>query len=86
MPLVNLTRATFLKAEFGFLGVLVYTRVHTPLLWGEPSKAGAFSFPLTSFLPILMSWFMVGNFLSFKANLPELYSYGLYFVTLIQQK
>ena len=31
MPLVSRTRATFRKAEFGFLGVVVYTRVHTPL-------------------------------------------------------
>jgi hypothetical protein len=30
--LVNLTLATFLIAEFGFLGVVVYTLVHTPLL------------------------------------------------------
>jgi len=31
MEFVNLTRVTFLKAEFGFLGVEVYTLVHTPL-------------------------------------------------------
>jgi hypothetical protein len=30
MLLVNLTLATFLKAEFGFLGVVVKTRVQTP--------------------------------------------------------
>jgi hypothetical protein len=30
MPVVNLTLATFLKAEFGFLGVDVYTLVQTP--------------------------------------------------------
>jgi hypothetical protein len=38
--LVNLTRATFLNAEFGFFGVVVYTRVHTPRFWGHPSNAG----------------------------------------------
>jgi len=32
MPLVNLTLATFLKAEFGFLGVTVKTFKQTPLL------------------------------------------------------
>ena len=33
-PLVNLTLATLRNAEFGFFGVVVYTRVHTPLsLW-----------------------------------------------------
>ena len=31
-PLDNLTLATFLKAEFGFLGVVVYTFTQTPLL------------------------------------------------------
>jgi hypothetical protein len=30
MPFVKRTRATFLRAEFGFLGVVVYTRVQTP--------------------------------------------------------
>jgi hypothetical protein len=30
MPLVKRTLATFLSAELGFLGVVVYTRVHTP--------------------------------------------------------
>jgi hypothetical protein len=30
MPLVNRTRATFRSAEFGFFGVVVYTRVQTP--------------------------------------------------------
>lgn len=29
-PLVKRTRATLRNAEFGFLGVVVYTRVHTP--------------------------------------------------------
>jgi hypothetical protein len=28
--LVSRTRATFRKAELGFLGVVVYTRTHTP--------------------------------------------------------
>ena len=33
-PFDSLTLATFLKAEFGFLGVTVLTTVHTPLfLW-----------------------------------------------------
>ena len=37
MPLDNLTRAIFLKAEFGFFGVVVVTFKHTPLLKGEPA-------------------------------------------------
>jgi hypothetical protein len=39
--LVNLTRATFLIAEFGFLGVVVYTLTQTPRLCGLASNAGA---------------------------------------------
>jgi len=39
-PLVSLTLHTFLKAEFGFFGVVVYTRVHTPLRCGDFSNAG----------------------------------------------
>src|SRR6476661_5651192 len=34
MPLVRRTRATLRRAEFGFFGVVVYTRVHTPRRWG----------------------------------------------------
>ena len=39
-PEVSFTLQTFLKAEFGFFGVVVYTRVHTPLLCGQFFKAG----------------------------------------------
>jgi hypothetical protein len=39
-PVVNRTRATFRKAELGFLGVEVYTRVHTPLFCGAAFNAG----------------------------------------------
>jgi hypothetical protein len=34
-------------AEFGFLGVVVNTRVQTPRFWGQLSKAG--DFPLYFF-------------------------------------
>jgi hypothetical protein len=36
MAFVNLTRATFRNAEFGFLGVWVYTRTQTPRFCGHP--------------------------------------------------
>src|SRR5690606_23716474 len=39
LPLVNLTLATLRIAEFGFFGVVVYTRVHTPRRGGRESKA-----------------------------------------------
>jgi len=35
--LVSRTRAILRSAEFGFLGVIVRTWVHTPLFWGAPS-------------------------------------------------
>src|SRR5437867_13333210 len=40
IPLVRRTRATFRRAEFGFFGVVVYTRVQTPRFCGEESSAG----------------------------------------------
>jgi hypothetical protein len=36
MPLVKRTRAILRSAEFGFLGVIVRTCVHTPRFWGAP--------------------------------------------------
>ena len=39
-------RQTFRRAEFGFLGVVVYTRVHTPRRWGEPFRAGVLTLSL----------------------------------------
>ena len=42
MPLESRTRATLRSAEFGFLGVVVLTCVHTPRFCGEPCSAGAF--------------------------------------------
>src|SRR5215510_11551593 len=40
MPLVKRTRATLRSAEFGFFGVWVYTRVHTPRFCGQDCRAG----------------------------------------------
>ena len=36
MPLVSRTRATLRSAEFGFFGVEVNTRTHTPRFCGDP--------------------------------------------------
>ena len=55
MPVVSRTLATFRKAELGFLGVDVYTRVQTPLFWGLPLSAGVLDFFLIRFLPFLTS-------------------------------
>lgn len=51
IPLTKRTLATFLSAEFGFLGVVVYTRMQTPLFWGAPFKAGVEVFLITLCLP-----------------------------------
>lgn len=47
---VSFTFATFLSAEFGFFGVVVYTRVQTPLLCGHSNNAGDLVFLRTFFL------------------------------------
>src|SRR5689334_2021972 len=39
---VSRTRATLRNAEFGFFGVCVYTRMHTPRFSGHPASAGDF--------------------------------------------
>src|SRR3984885_7540023 len=40
MPFVRRTRHTFRRAEFGFFGVVVYTRTQTPRFWGQALRAG----------------------------------------------
>src|SRR3954451_12604536 len=54
------TRATLRSAEFGFFGVVVYTRVHTPRRWGEPLSAGVLVFSTLSSRPLRTSWLIVG--------------------------
>jgi hypothetical protein len=55
MPFVSRTRATLRRAEFGFFGVVVYTRVHTPRFCGAPRSAGVFTFALEATLPFRTS-------------------------------
>ena len=59
-PLVSLTLATLRKAELGFFGVVVYTRVHTPRLWGAPRSAGVLVLEDLAALPLRTSWDIVG--------------------------
>src|ERR1700721_1876450 len=66
MPLVSRTRATFRSAEFGFLGVEVYTRVQTPRFCGQLFNAGLDVFQRGGFRPLRTSWLNVGT------NLPLL--------------
>jgi hypothetical protein len=47
------------SAELGFLGVVVYTRVHTPRFCGEAARAGTLDFQAGSFLPVRINWVVV---------------------------
>src|SRR4051794_19433611 len=67
--LVSRTRQTLRRAEFGFLGVVVYTRVHTPRRWGAATfflrplpdfRPGVESFFGLGLRPLRMSWLVVG--------------------------
>ena len=55
MPFVSRTRATFRSAEFGFFGVVVYTRVQTPRFCGEPASAGVLFFATGALRPLRTS-------------------------------
>src|SRR5437588_7379372 len=70
MPLVSLTRATLRRAEFGFLGVVVYTRVHTPRRWGAPLRAGVLVFVDFDSRPFRTSCWMVGMAIELYPALP----------------
>src|SRR3954451_5538940 len=69
IPFVSRTRATLRSAEFGFLGVVVYTRVHTPRRWGAATRflrplpdfrPGVASFLVFGLRPLRTSWEVVG--------------------------
>src|SRR5258708_6097068 len=65
IPLVRRTRATFRKAELGFLGVVVYTRVHTPRRCGQACNAGLAVLYRVGRRPLRTNCMKVGtNFLS----------------------
>src|SRR5215813_2579713 len=61
MPDVSRTRATLRSAEFGFLGVVVNTRVHTPRRCGEPLRAGVLVLSAFDSRPLRTSWAIVGT-------------------------
>src|SRR6201996_3075663 len=61
MPLVRRTRATLRRAEFGFFGVVVYTRVHTPRRCGLPLRAGVLVLAVFSWRPFRTSCWIVGT-------------------------
>src|SRR5499427_3659734 len=59
-PLVSRTFATLRRAEFGFLGVVVYTRVHTPRFCGEPASAGTLLLAGRRIRALRTNWLIVG--------------------------
>src|SRR6202163_2560980 len=61
MPLVRRTRATLRRAELGFLGVVVKTRVHTPRRWGAPLSAGVLVLDCLDARPLRTSCSIVGT-------------------------
>ncbi len=52
--------ATLRRAEFGFFGVVVYTRVQTPRRWGQPFRAGTLFRTGFGERGLRMSWLTVG--------------------------
>src|SRR5215475_10742883 len=59
-PLVRRTLATLRSAEFGFFGVVVYTRVHTPRFCGDCCSAGTFLRDFCTSRGLAISWLIVG--------------------------
>src|SRR5947208_17151913 len=60
MPLERRTRATFRRAEFGFLGVMIFTCRHTPFFWGQPCSAGCLGRRYCGTRGFRTSWLIVG--------------------------
>src|SRR5688500_8209215 len=65
MPVVRRTLATLRRAEFGFFGVVVYTRVQTPRRCGHPFRAGTLFREGLSWRGLRMSWLTVGIYSRF---------------------
>src|SRR5881394_3180420 len=79
MPPEMRTRATLRSAEFGFFGVVVYTRVHTPRRCGAATfflrplpdlRPGVDSFLDFGVRPLRTSWLVVGMRREMVANSP----------------
>jgi hypothetical protein len=56
---VSRTRQTLRSAEFGFLGVIIYTLIQTPLLCGQASNAGTPDLIILVFLGLRTNWLIV---------------------------
>src|SRR5689334_8535637 len=70
-PLVSLTRATLRRAEFGFLGVTVHTRVQTPRRCGQALSAGLLLLRTGTSRPLRTNWLIVGMDLRLQTKPPR---------------
>src|SRR5688500_20141595 len=61
MPFVSRTRATLRSAAFGFFGVWVKTRTHTPRFCGLFCSAGLLVLLTILSRPLRTSWLIVGT-------------------------
>lgn len=52
IPLLRRTLVTFRRAEFGFFGVVVYTRMQTPRRCGQDCSAGVLAFLTAATRPL----------------------------------
>src|SRR5688572_30920374 len=68
IPLVSRTRATLRSAEFGFFGVWVNTRTHTPRFCGLSCSAGLLVLVMTFARPFRTSWLIVGTVEALQAR------------------
>src|SRR6516162_6977770 len=59
-PLLRRTRATLRSAEFGFLGVMIFTCRQTPFFCGQPCSAGCFGRRYCCTRGLRTSWLIVG--------------------------
>src|SRR6476660_4402542 len=69
---VRRTRATLRRAEFGFFGVCVYTRMQTPRFSGQPINAGDLVLTWTASRPIRTSCENVGTVFPLVRVRPQL--------------
>src|SRR5262245_31821181 len=68
VPLERRTRATFRKAELGFLGVMVLTCKHTPRFCGQPCMAGCLGLRYCWRRGFRTSWLIVGIYVPLLAD------------------
>src|SRR3989337_1556750 len=68
LPLERRTRVIFRRAEFGFLGVIVRTKRHTPRFCGHLSSTGALLNFRLAFRRRRTSWLTVGINAFYQGN------------------